>query len=142
MKVRWLAGKKAGTISHVPLNDNAIATMLEAGMCEQVSDDAANSVPGIPDALLGSVHTVAPFTQTVLWSVRSHPNGMLNEGAPCIVKQIASEFTWYRGPEKDTPQEIVDQFIKATENWRAKKKADLEVRLAVERGQKPGMAVV
>jgi len=132
MKIRWLAGKNAGNVAHVPRNDNTIAALLSAGIAEEVPENATNEIPGLAPAA-GSHHVQPPYTQTVVWGVRPLPYG--SDGKPCVVRHHYSEFTWYDGPPKEAPKEIVDRFKQELQNWQAKAKANEAARAQAERSR-------
>jgi len=128
MKVRWLAGKKQGQCEHVPRNDNTLAGLIAAGICEEVSENGPVADPGIP--LHGTQHVVPPVAVTVEWGVRPLPYSQ--DGKPTVVKHYMSEFTWYAAPPKDCPKEVADRFADALKKWERSKKATADARQQVE----------
>lgn len=132
MKIRWLAGKNEGNVVHVPQNDNTITALLAAGIAEEVPENAERKIPGLP-AVSGSHHVQPPFAQTVVWGVRPHPYSF--DGKPCVVRHHYSEFTWYDGPPKEAPKEIVERFAQELKNWQAKLQATEAERARAERSR-------
>lgn len=111
MKVRWLAGKRAGEVEHVRNNDPAIHTMLRAGMCEEILEPGAHATPapalaGMPDRN----HTSVPFYPTPVWA-----NAIVaTTRRPTIVKTVGcSETNTYANWENQNPKAVTDAALKA-----------------------------
>lgn len=129
MRVRWLAGKKAGQIENVRNNDPAVYTMIRAGMAEEVGPDATNEIPGL-SASGSSQNVQPPFAATVQWGIKPLSNSF--DGKPCVLRQIASEFTWFDGPPKDCPKVIADRYAVELKRWLDTKRANEDVRRQAE----------
>ena len=132
MKIRWLVGKHEGNVADVPQKDNTIAVLIAAGIAEEVPANAESIIPGLL-AASGSHHVQPPFSPTVVWGVRPLPYGA--DGRPCVVRHHCSEFTWYDGPPKEAPEEIVERFMQELKGWQAKLKASEAERARAERSR-------